>query len=187
MIFLSRCLYFSTCLLGLLLCVACAELQTVTVNDPNLRPYAVFREDQRIVRELTRLYRSQRVVRNTRIDIISFNRRVVLMGEAPNTDIHKQIIAIARDHPLVDYVYDQVTIAPPRPSDYAALDLQIMTALRQKLLWHPHIIKERVVFRVDQQNIYLMGWVDHKMAEAVVAVAQTLKGVREIHVFFEIL
>ncbi len=112
------------------------------------------------------------------LNFMSFDRKVLVTGEAPNNSIKNYIVKqIKIVDPKVKQVYNEIIISPKtsylsRIKD-AAITTQIEALFLDQEVFHPTHIK----VMTENQVVYLMGKVTKREAEKATKIATSTKGV----------
>ena len=125
---------------------------------------------------------------DTHLNFMSFDRKVLVTGEAPNNSIRNYIVKqIKIVDPKVKQVYNEIIISPKtsylsRIKD-AAITTQIEALFLDQEVFHPTHIK----VMTENQVVYLMGKVTKREADKAAKVAMKAKGVKKIVKLFDYL
>jgi len=112
------------------------------------------------------------------LNFMSFDRKVLVTGEAPNNSIRNYIVKqIKIVDPKVKQVYNEIIISPKtsylsRLKD-AAITTQIEALFLDQEVFHPTHIK----VMTENQVVYLMGKVTKREAEKATKIATSTKGI----------
>jgi len=112
------------------------------------------------------------------LNFMSFDRKVLVTGEAPNNSIRNYIVKqIKIVDPKVKQVYNEIIISPKtsylsRIKD-TAITTQIEALFLDQEVFHPTHIK----VMTENQVVYLMGKVTKREAEKATKIATSTKGI----------
>ena len=158
---------------------------TAVLVGEDRRTVGTVAEDQGI--ELKASIRIGERFKDPHINVTSYNRVVLLTGEAPDAATKNEIEKIARAVENVRSIYNEITIAgnsglPSRANDsYLTGQVKVRFVDRQK--FNPVHVKV-----VTESNVvYLLGMVRHKEADDAVEIARTTGGVQKVVKLFEYL
>ncbi len=145
-------------------------------------------EDQNI--ELKALhYKAQddRLQKHTNISATSYNKVVLLTGQAENEQLHQRYVEMVRRIPEVKRVVDEVKIGPSASLTQQGTDAYITSKVKIKLfdVKLPDFDPTRVKVVTDQGNVYLMGIVSEQEASQVVQKVRYVSGVKRVIKIFE--
>ena len=144
-------------------------------------------EDEAIERRINRAI-AERVARDlANVTVTSFNRKVLLTGEAITEEVRQQIEAAARTAENVRTVENDIFVAPLTTMAQRNNDLAIAARVRTALLQDP-AVKSTVIKPVTQRGIvYLMGRVTEAEGEAAARAAARVEGVQRVVKVFDYL
>ena len=118
-------------------------------------------------------------------DVVSYNRYVVLMGEAPTQQAKDEIGALALGVQNVRNVQNEMVIGPPTSSATRANDAYLTSKVKTRLATASKVSPARIKFVTEDSVVYLMGLVTRKEAEEATEIASTTGGVRKVVKVFE--
>jgi len=156
----------------------------VVANDE--RSAGAFVEDQGI--ELKASFElNEKIGGKANINVVSYNRRVLLTGQVPNEAVRAQMLDIINGIPNVRQVLDQTeTLAPSslvsRASD-TALTARVKTALCGLQEDGFSCLDVKVV--TEQGIVYLLGLTSKKIASVAVRETRSISGVKKVVTVFE--
>ena len=110
----------------------------------------------------------------------SYNRRVLLTGEAPDEETRREIEQIAAAVPNVEGVWNEIQIRPISSLGARSNDAYITSKVKARFvdagLFRPMLVK--VV--TEAEIVYLIGLATRKEADAAIQVARTTAGVKKV-------
>lgn len=124
---------------------------------------------------------------SVRIDVNSFNQRVLLTGQVPTDRDRQDAERIARDSQNVHEVINELGIGSLAGLINSTDDLLLAGKVRAEILGTKGIPSSVVKVTVFQGNVYLMGRVGSEEAELAKRVASHVNGVKRVVVLFEML
>jgi osmotically-inducible protein OsmY len=119
------------------------------------------------------------------LDIVSYNRYVVLLGEAPSQQAKDEIGALALGVQNVRNVQNEIVIGPVTSSGTRANDAYLTSKVKTRLATASKVSPSRIKVVTEDSVVYLMGLVTHKEADEAAEVASTTGGVRKVVKVFE--
>ena len=120
------------------------------------------------------------------INITSYNRNVLLTGEAPDAATKAQIEKIVREIPNVRGVINEILIAGVSTYSARGNDSYLTSKVKARFIDNGGIFSANQVKVVTENSVvYLLGLVTHKEAEAAVEIARTTGGVQKVVRVFE--
>jgi osmotically-inducible protein OsmY len=141
-------------------------------------------DDEAIELKISNRFREQFGTAQYNVGVTSFNRRVLLTGEAANPEIKNKLTEIARSVPNVAGVTNEVS---EKFLGNKAGDALVTSNVKTRLLtnnegrYSPNHIK--VI--TENSTVYLMGIVTQAEGDAAAEVARTSKGVHGVVKVFE--
>ena len=120
------------------------------------------------------------------INITSYNRNVLLTGEAPDAATKAQIEKIVREIPNVRGVINEILVAGVSTYSARGNDSYLTSKVKARFIDNGGIFSANQVKVVTENSVvYLLGLVTHKEAEAAVEIARTTGGVQKVVRVFE--
>ncbi len=120
------------------------------------------------------------------INVTSYNRNVLLTGEAPDAATKAQIERIVREIPNVRGVVNEIQIAGVSSYTARANDSYLTSKVKARFIDNGGSFSVNDVKVVTESGaVYLLGLVTRKEAEAAVEIARTTGGVQKVVRVFE--
>lgn len=120
------------------------------------------------------------------VNVNSYNRRLLITGEAVTEEIKNKLTEIAKSVPNVAAVVNEVRVAPNSSWTDRNNDAYITTKVKSRFVGEGkgfHANQVKVV--TEAGVVYLMGIVTQAEAEAAVDIARTTTGVQRVVKVFE--
>lgn len=172
-----------------LLLQGCVEMAvigagTAVMSAEDRRTTGTQLEDQSIeLRAANRI--NERYAAKTHINVTSFNRAVLLTGEAPDENIKADIEKIVLGLPNVRGVTNEIQIEGAASLGSRSNDTFLTSKVKARFLDARRFNVLHVKVVTEAGVVYLLGIVTEKEAEAAVEVARTTGGVRKVVKVFE--
>jgi osmotically-inducible protein OsmY len=115
----------------------------------------------------------------------SFNRRVLLTGEAPTEAVRRQIEDAVRALPNVREVINEMQVAGASSFASRGNDALITSNVKARMVNNARFSANHVKVITEAGVVYLMGIVTQDEGEAAVEVARTTSGVNRVVKVFE--
>lgn len=130
---------------------------------------------------------SEHIGGRANVSVVSYNRRVLVVGQVPTEDLRKQALQIVGDIENVLEVHDRLEIVGAA-SLAARLADSALTAKVKAILCGVRIegfscLDVKVV--TEQSTVYLLGLLTKKQAADAVATVRDIKGVKRVVKVFE--
>jgi osmotically-inducible protein OsmY len=120
------------------------------------------------------------------INVSSYNRNVLLTGEAPDAATKAQIEAIVREIPNVRGVVNEIQIAGVSSYTARGNDSYLTSKVKARFVDNGGDFSVNQIKVVTEGSVvYLLGLVTRKEAEAAVEIARTTGGVQKVVRVFE--
>jgi osmotically-inducible protein OsmY len=119
------------------------------------------------------------------VNATSFNRRVLLTGEAPNEEVKKQIEDAVRGIPNVKEVTNEVQVAGASSLASRGNDALVTSNVKARMVNNGKFSPQHVKVVTEAGVVYLMGLVTPAEGDAAVEIARTTSGVSRVVKVFE--
>ena len=149
------------------------------------RTVGTITEDQGI--ELKAANRINEKYRDAHINVTSYNRMVLLTGEAPDAAAKGEIEKIARAVDNVRGVYNEVQIAGNSALSARANDSYLTSKVKARFVDAQKFSPLHVKVVTEAGTVYLMGLVKRQEASDATEIARTTGGVQRVVRVFEYL
>lgn len=126
-------------------------------------------------------------LRDAHINVTSFNRRVLLTGEAESDSQRGMIAAIVKDVANVREVIDELAVAPPSTFGSRSSDAFLTAKAIARMIEDKRFNANHIKVVSERGNVYLMGQVRRAEADAAAEVAASTAGARGVVKAFEYL
>lgn len=159
---------------------------TTITKGSDRRTDGIYIEDGTI--ESTALQRIQKKYQNkVRVEINSYNRKVLITGEVPDEAVKADMFRIAGTVQNVTDIYNEVKIGfhaslgERTNDDLTASNVRLRLRNTDKDFFRP----DRVKVVISHSVCFLMGLVTHAEADVAIEVARTSNGVTKVVPYFE--
>ena len=164
--------------------VAMVGAGTVAVMSDDRRTTGIYVEDENIEwKTYSRL--SDARSRGAHINATSYNRKVLITGEAPTEDLKKEIGAIVTKIESVVEVVNELQVAAPSSLTARGNDGLITTNVKTRMINNKKFSPNHVKVLTESNVVYLMGIVSQEEGDAAAEVARTTAGVKSVVKVFE--
>lgn len=127
---------------------------------------------------------SEQVKEAVHISVTSYNRTVLLTGQAPSEEIKKRVETMVADMSNVRAIENDIQIAAPSSLTSRANDSYLTSKVKARMLDSQFQVNHVKV--VTENNVvYLLGLVTRKEGEAAAEIARTTDGVQKVVKVFE--
>ena len=123
--------------------------------------------------------------RGAHINPTSFNRLVLLTGEAPTEELKREAEDIVRKIESVKQVTNEIRIAAPSNLAARGNDALITSNVKARMVNNGRVSPTHVKVLTEANVVYMMGLLTHEEADAAVEVARSGQGVSRVVKVFE--
>ena len=150
------------------------------------RPPDIMASDERI--ELQASSRiSDRLKDQGHVNVTSYNRQVLLTGEATTDALKQEAERLAQGVPEVKSVVNELHVGTPTSLGARSNDSYITSVVKSRMVTADKFNPIHIKVVTEGAVVYLMGLVTRKEAEDATQVARTTNGVRRVVRVFEYL
>jgi osmotically-inducible protein OsmY len=152
------------------------------------RDYTDILKDQEIEIRTSRALGSDNLVSdNSRISVTSYNRKVLLTGQARSTEVTARATDLARRIPKVELVIDEVAIGPNISLTQESQDAWITSQAKLAMakVESPDFDPTRVKVVTEDGVVFLMGLVSPAEGDAAAEHVRYVPGVKRVVKLFE--
>jgi osmotically-inducible protein OsmY len=122
-----------------------------------------------------------------RVSVTSYNRRVLLTGEAASESVKARAEAIVKGLDTVQAIYNELAITNSPSLSEKASDALLTTRVKAGLVEIKEISANSFKVVSERNTVYLMGRVTQQEADMATEVARTTKGAERVVRVMEIL
>jgi osmotically-inducible protein OsmY len=148
------------------------------------RTSGIFVEDEGIEMKSGRRI-SERYGSNAHINVTSYNRNVLLTGEAPSDAAKADIGNLVRGVENVRSVINEITVGPASTYASRSNDTLITSKVKGRFIDGGKFQVNHVKVVTENGVVYLLGLVNRKEADNAVEIAGSTSGVRKVVKVFE--
>jgi osmotically-inducible protein OsmY len=164
--------------------VAGAALGGAIVYDR--RDFQTMVDDQEISQQANnKMHTDNELYQNAHIVVTSFNRSVLIVGQAPTETLRAKVQQIVAALPNVKRIYNEVTISGPTSAAVRSSDSWITTKVKSQMLVEPKLRSGQIKVLTENGVVYLIGVVRHSQADVAIDIARQVSGVQRVVKIFE--
>ena len=141
-------------------------------------------EDESIENKIL-LRAEQRFGSTAHVNVTSFNRIVLLTGEAPNAEARAEIERMARSVENVRSVQNEIAVAQPTTLILRSNDSVLTSKVKGRFVDANKFRANHVKVVTENSVVYLMGMVKRQEAQDATDIARTTGGVHRVVRVFE--
>lgn len=175
---------FALSLLGLQGCITTAVVGTAAVatkvaTDPRTAGRQL--DDETLEEKVAyQLNKDGQLQEEAHLNVIAYNGRVLLVGQAPNEAAVETAKSIAAGVEGTNEVYNQIRIGEKISAAQIAKDSWITTKIKSKLLINGEVKATDVKVITENGEAFLMGNLSENQANAAAEVASNVDGVTKV-------
>ena len=124
-------------------------------------------------------------LKDVHANCISFNRRVLVIGQAPSQADIDEVTDIVRTVPNVRDVDNEMSVGAPTDLATRSNDAYISTKIKARFVDHGKFDANHVKVVTEDSVVYLMGLVTHKEGDEAAGLAADTSGVSRVVKDFE--
>jgi osmotically-inducible protein OsmY len=174
--------FFSGC--ALLVAAGVATVGTGVAVSQDRRTGGMLVEDQNIESKSNQRIRDK-MGGNLHVNVVSFNRNVLLTGEVPSESARKEIEQIVKDVEHVRNVLNEIAVGPVSSFASRSNDALITSKVKGRFMDGGKFQINHVKVITEDSVVYLLGIVNTDEAGSAVDIAKSTKGVRKVVKVFE--
>ncbi len=122
---------------------------------------------------------------NTHINVTSYNRNVLLTGEAPDEATKANTEAFVKSIENVRNITNEITVGPKTDISSRSNDTYITSKIKTKFVTENQFPANYVKIVTENSAVYLLGIVTKTEADAAAAIASNTDGVSKVVKVFE--
>ena len=122
-----------------------------------------------------------------RVNAVSYNGRVLLIGQVPNRDVKDTATALAKGVEGVNEVYNELTVSPKISFAQISKDSWLTTQVKSKMFVDGRVKATDVKVISENGEVFLLGNVTQSQANAAADIASKISGVKKVIKVFKYL
>lgn len=124
---------------------------------------------------------------NAHINITSFNQKVLITGEAKDTDIKGEAGAYVKAMKNARTVFNELVVGPNSTYTARANDSYLESKIKTQMIFTDQLPSNSMAIVAEGSSVYLMGILTQREAEIAKKVTSNVTGVKEVFVYFDII
>lgn len=159
---------------------------TAGVIAKDQRTSGIFIEDQNIELKAARAFEQDPELNDlARINVISYNTSVLMMGEAPNPELRARAEALVRAITNVKQVFNRLAVAEPSSLSRRSKDTWTTSQVKTRMVATRDFDGTRIKVATNKDVVYLMGLVTRAEGTVAAEIARATSGVTKVEKLFE--
>ncbi|HHF3692876.1 TPA: division/outer membrane stress-associated lipid-binding lipoprotein [Haemophilus influenzae] len=122
-----------------------------------------------------------------RVNAVSYNGRVLLIGQVPNSDVKDTATALAKGVEGVNEVYNELTVSPKISFAQISKDSWLTTQVKSKMFVDGRVKATDVKVISENGEVFLLGNVTQSQVNAAADIASKISGVKKVIKVFKYL
>ncbi|RYV03538.1 osmotically-inducible protein OsmY [Shewanella sp. OPT22] len=123
---------------------------------------------------------------HTHIRVVTVNKKILVVGQSPNSQLRDKAIQIISELKLGDKIYNQIRIGSPTGFTTRSNDTWITTKVKGRMLNQDGLDITRIKVVTENGEVFLLGLIAENQADLAVDVARHTSGVRKVIKVFEL-
>lgn len=133
------------------------------------------------------LAKDEQIKKEARVNVTAYQGKVLLTGQAPNTDLSSRAKQIAVGVEGTTEVFNEIRQGQPIGLGTASSDTWITTKVRSQLLSSDQVKSSNVKVTTENGEVFLMGLVTEREGQAAADIASRVSGVKHVTTAFTLL
>ncbi len=172
----------------LLLAFSTASGCAVFSDDPRVRSPGALIDDQLIESTVKRrIWTSDSAFDSAHLVAVSYNGVLLLAGQVETAELRRRAEEIARGHPDVRRVHNELQVSGPISMVARANDTWLTSKIKTRMLADAEVPARKIKVVTENGTVYLMGMLPREEADRAVEVVSSVYGVQKIVKVFEYL
>ncbi|MDC0726011.1 division/outer membrane stress-associated lipid-binding lipoprotein [Phytobacter diazotrophicus] len=130
------------------------------------------------------LSKDEQIKKQARINVTAYQGKVLLVGQAPTTDLSSRAKQIAMGVDGATEVYNEIRQGEPIGMGTAASDTWITSKVRTQLLSSDQVKSSNVKVTTENGEVFLLGLVTDREGRAAADIASRVSGVKHVTTAF---
>lgn len=122
-----------------------------------------------------------------RVNAVSYNGRVLLIGQVPNSDVKDTATALAKGVKGVNEVYNELTVSSKISFAQISKDSWLTTQVKSKMFVDGRVKATDVKVISENGEVFLLGNVTQSQANVAADIASKISGVKKVIKVFKYL
>lgn len=165
--------------------LAVTGMGAAAVMATDRRTTGIYIEDESIEWKILAALRQDN--RGAHVNATSYNRHVLLTGQAPTEEEKKRVESVARGIANVREVSNELTVGGVSSMASRGNDALVTSNVKARMVNNPRFSSTHVKVVTEANVVYLMGMVTQAEGEAAAEIARTTQGVSRVVKVFEYL
>jgi len=125
--------------------------------------------------------------KDAHINVTSYNRKLLITGEAINEETRDKIGELARSVENVQQVWNEMAIGPASSLSNRSNDYYITSKVKARFVDGQKFAPQHVKVVTEAGTVFLLGLVNEREAQAAIQITRTTEGVRKVVNLLEVI
>ena len=159
--------------------VGTAAVATKVATDPRSTGRQI--DDETLEEKVAfNLNKDAQLQQEARINVVAYNGKVLLIGQAPNESAKESAKSVAAGVEGVNEIYNEIRTGEKISVAQIAQDSWITTNIKSRLLVNSEVKATEVKVITENGEVFLMGQLSNSQANAAAEVARHVRGVSKV-------
>ena len=114
------------------------------------------------------------------VNVVSYNRKVLLTGEAPNPQDKERVADLVRDIENVTTTWNEIGVMPITSLSERSSDIIISGRIKAELLDTKDLISNAFKITVERGVVFVMGRITPRESKRVASLVSGVTGVKKV-------
>lgn len=148
-------------------------------TDP--RPMDTIREDENITSLANNMIAANNTLATkTHISAVSYNRVVLLVGQAPTEEMRQQAVDLVKRVPNVKRIFNQITVGEPTSALRRSKDATITGNVKARMFATTNLQSNNFKIVTEDGTVYILGLATVQQGNIAAVVARDSSGVERV-------
>ncbi|MDP2559621.1 division/outer membrane stress-associated lipid-binding lipoprotein [Psychrobium sp. 1_MG-2023] len=122
---------------------------------------------------------------HSHINVISYNRMMLVVGQAPNEMLRNRVITLLRTVPNVTKIHNQIRIGNPIQLKTRTKDSWLTSKIKVAMTADTELASSQVKVITEYGEVFLLGLVSQAEGNKAAEIARNVSGVKKVIKVFE--
>jgi osmotically-inducible protein OsmY len=122
----------------------------------------------------------QELTNKTHIVVVSYNRVVLLAGQAATPAMRDQVVQIVQGVPNIKRIFNEITIGAPTTAGRRSKDFMVTTNVKARMLTTTNLKSSQFKVVTENGTVFLMGLATREQADIAASVTRNSTGVKRV-------
>lgn len=144
-------------------------------------------DDEKLERmAIDALYNNRDLWKNSEIEIVSFNKILLLIGQTPTNSLKQKAESLVNSIQGIDKIYNEIRVAAPASSLTYLSDVSLTSKVKTALFSEDDLDSTKVKVVTEDGEVFLLGLVNQREADKAIDITRNVSGVKRVIQAFQI-